>query len=169
MTDKEWKFLESQEFESIFEWGTGGSTFAFANRGKRIVTVDSSKEWIRKVQDACGEFPVTFVFVDLGPTREWGFPVSNVSGEPYVKAFQPQEAVLIDGRFRVACGLYARLHSPDTCRVFIHDFTNRPHYHELLRFYEIVNTVETLVELRAKPSNLETIPKLLDKYFFDAR
>lgn len=171
MTDLEWRMIASEHFDSIFEWGTGGSTCALSELGKRVCTVDSSQAWIDKVKLHANTSLVTFQHVDLGPVKDWGYPVSDtVSGEPYVKAFQPKEAVLIDGRFRVACGLYVLLHCPSECTVFVHDFASRPHYHDLLKFYDIKKQVDSLVALRFKAVwDKNEAERLLRSYYADPR
>ena len=69
--------------------------------------------------------------------------------------------ILIDGRFRVACALNVLKHINRDTYVYIHDFTDRPKYHVLLNYYEIVDKADRLVKLR----KIKEAPQsLIDKY-----
>jgi hypothetical protein len=68
---------------------------------------------------------------------------------PYLHGYQP-DLILIDGRFRVACGLAAALEAPDAT-VLVHDYTFRPDYQILEEFFVVTRKVETLVECHLKP------------------
>ena len=72
--------------------------------------------------------------VDIGPTRKWGHPLGDESKArwpQYAQAVwqaalpQPVDFVLIDGRFRVACALMARLKARPDALVAFHDFWTR--------------------------------------------
>ena len=58
---------------------------------------------------------------------------------------------LVDGRFRVACGLAVALHCRPEAKVAVHDFTGRPQYAGLLDFYDGVEVVRNLQVLQLKP------------------
>ena len=60
------------------------------------------------------------------------------------------DAVLIDGRFRVACLLQAIIHCKPDCVFLFHDFQDRPQYQGVLRHVDVLARVDTLAVMRAK-------------------
>jgi hypothetical protein len=60
------------------------------------------------------------------------------------------DAVLIDGRFRVACLLQAIVHGKPDSLLLFHGFTDRPDYQVVLRHADMLARVDTLAVLRAK-------------------
>src|SRR4051812_3128434 len=67
---------------NYLEFGSGGSTvMASQNVKERIVSVNSSREWLDKVAAAVTNLPgkkpeLILRHVDIGPTKEWGYPTS---------------------------------------------------------------------------------------------
>lgn len=144
-----------QESKHYYEFGSGGSTVWAVKEGLTVKGVESDAKWVNALKNELGE-KCQVDAVDIGPTKEWGFPVSmqQASKFPsYSKAIhQHEEAfdfILVDGRFRVACTMAAIQHillhseAPKNARIFIHDFWNRPHYHVVLPFLEKVDKVES--------------------------
>ena len=146
---------------SLLEFGCGGSTIVAARQVRQVVSIDSDPAWLAKVQAEIAQQAVDFTpfHADIGRVDEWGYPADatrlrdwpryhtliwrHLSGSP--------DAVLIDGRFRVACLLQAVIHcKPDTIFLF-HDFADRPQYHVVLRHVDILTRVDTLAVLRTKP------------------
>jgi len=138
-----------------FEFGSGGSTVWAVKEGLTVKGVESDANWVDALKDNLGGKCEVEV-VDIGPTKEWGFPVSSQAADrfpEYSKAISAHTSVfdfiLIDGRFRVACTMSAILHTldhaddADQVRIFIHDFWNRPHYHVVLQFLEVLEKVDT--------------------------
>jgi len=152
--------LQLAGLSSLLEFGCGGSTVVAARQVRRIVSVDSDPAWLAKVQADVAREVVEFTpfHVDIGPVAEWGYPADesrirdwphyhtdiwrNVQGSP--------DAVLIDGRFRVACLLQAIIHCKPECVFLFHDFQDRPHYHGVLRHVDVLARVDTLAVMRAK-------------------
>lgn len=178
------------ESTAYFEFGMGGSSLLAVRAGMpSIVMVDSDPAWVASVRGhpeiaayaATGKIAV--LHADIGPVREWGNPLdrSEVARWPrYLAAGWAEWAkrqilpdlVFVDGRFRVACCYSVvlatgggALASP---RVMLHDFNEeRPHYRDVLEFFEIAEQVESLCLLRVKQ---ETAPaavlaKLLGRQF----
>jgi hypothetical protein len=145
MSDAERDLLTAflRRSRTYLEFGTGGSTVLAAKFVEsRITSVDSSVEWLDKVRSACTEAgckaELDLVFVDIGPTRDWGYPTdsSTASRWPaYHEAVwerphaREADFCLVDGRFRVACFLQALLHCRPGTPIAIHDFDSRPGYH----------------------------------------
>jgi hypothetical protein len=123
------------------EFGTGGSTVLASKHVKNsILSVDSSRQWLDQVRDACvaRQTKPELSFVDIGPTGDWGVPIdpSTKSRWPdYHSAIweMPRSATadlyLVDGRFRVACFAQIVLHCRPNAIIGIHDFSSRPNYH----------------------------------------
>lgn len=138
-----------------FEFGSGGSTVWAVKEGLTVKGVESDAKWVNALKNKLGE-KCEVEAVDIGPTKEWGFPVSiqQASRFPaYSKAIhhhaQEFDFILVDGRFRVACAMAAIQHvlehskEPQEARIFIHDFWDRPQYHTVLEFLDVVEKAET--------------------------
>lgn len=127
------------------EYGCGkSSVWVSRNVDCDIVSVDTSSEWIGRVQSLVRSSSrrQRFIHVDLGETGWWGTPVSYAQRHriiEYVSAPWADESlrpnvVLIDGRFRIACFLYSLLHSSPGCVILIDDYSERPQYHVVEEF-----------------------------------
>ena len=123
------------------EFGAGGSTVVASKHVQSsILSVDSSCDWLDQVRTACASSRTRpeLIFVDIGPTAEWGFPT-----DPAMKPRWPDyhsaiwkmphsaaaDLYFVDGRFRVACFAQIVLHCNPNAIIGIHDFTSRPKYH----------------------------------------
>lgn len=162
MTDAEIALLERRlsGCTSLLEFGCGGSTFVAARHVGRIVSVDSDPAWLAKVERTLAQEAVDFFpfHADIGPVGEWGYPMDEahmrawpryhvavwrqLSGSP--------DAVLVDGRFRVACLLQAVIHCRPDALFLFHDFQDRPQYHRVLKHVELIDSADTLAVLRAR-------------------
>ncbi|WP_280549003.1 tetratricopeptide repeat protein [Halomonas sp. 11-S5] len=145
-----------------FEFGSGGSTVWAVEQGLTAYGVESDANWVNALKAKLGDGCQVKV-VDIGPTREWGYPVSLDHSErfpDYSRAIHSHDMafdlILVDGRFRVACALSAVKHllkhhpDPTEARIFIHDFWDRPPYHAVLEFLEPLESVETAGLFRLK-------------------
>ena len=163
-----------------FEFGAGGSTVRACQSGLTVHGVESDRAWVDALGERLGEHCQVQV-VDIGPTREWGYPVNN-SGRgrfpEYSEAIhlhdQSFDMILVDGRFRVACVLNAIEHtleraaSPGDTRIFIHDFWDRPHYHAVLEFLDIEESAQTAGVFRVKPDlDRQRLRQVLEKFRFE--
>ncbi len=142
---------------NYLEFGSGGSTCYAASRvAERIVTLDSSAEWLNDVAEWCrtaGGLQPRTIFVDIGPTGAWGVPTDKASQfrwpdyHSHVWATEDAnsfDTFLVDGRFRVACFMQTVLRAKPGSTIMFHDFTNREHYHVVLPFVQAVETAGTL-------------------------
>ena len=183
MSDRELEILHSQleQANHYLEFGAGDSTIHAANtRGVlHIDSVESSQDYINEnllnnpaIQLAVAEQRLRFHIIDLGPTKEWGYPVDDSKSHLWpnyaLSVFaQPSQhdLVLIDGRFRVACALSCLLSTPDHCTIMIHDFWNRTKFYFLLQFFEVHHEVDKLGVFTKKPNlNRVKIKRLLKRY-----
>ncbi|QIB64316.1 O-linked N-acetylglucosamine transferase, SPINDLY family protein [Kineobactrum salinum] len=147
------RYLE--QAQEYFEYGSGGSTVWAVEQGLVVRGVESDQQWVTALQARLGE-RCQVTAVDIGPTREWGFPTSldhqdqfpaySLAIEQHARAF---DLILVDGRFRVASTLAAirhlRTHHShcEDARIFIHDFWNRTQYHAVLEFLDTVEQCES--------------------------
>ncbi len=131
----------------MLEYGAGGSTLVAAERPHgTLVTVESDRRWLDGVLAQCQErsLPgrVVPVHVDIGPTKQWGFPRNQecwhrfprYSRKPWSVleqlGLQP-DLVLIDGRFRVACFLASCVFASRPTRILFDDYHSRDRYHRV--------------------------------------
>lgn len=155
-----------------FEYGCGGST-AIANGIStllRITSVETDYEWAKKVHEVCPD--VNMIWVDVGPTKEFGQPVDETLRlawprvpEVWLMAEQSYDLVLIDGRFRVACAALICLFPKQVKRICFDDFTNRPQYHVILPFVDVLETVDNMILCKPKVNfDREACQTLYDTY-----
>ena len=158
---------------SYLEFGSGASTLAAARAGVPLVTVESDSAFLNAVETRCqaiaGEdapSSMTFVRANIGPTGPWGKPVlpsvqrprrwRNYPSAPWdqLGADYRADAVLVDGRFRVACALSVVLHQPDVeWTILVDDYEGRSHY-------EAVEDFARLVERKGRMARFAPMPRV---------
>jgi len=145
----------------FFEWGAGGSTIEFSKYVKRYYSVEHDFEWYNLVKNRLKKKANVKIYY-LPPCTEnlkW-FPIFNegkyTDFKNYVRFVNnigllgiKFDVVLIDGRARVDCAIEVLPYLSKDAIVFIHDF-DRQYYWKVLKYYEIVDIVDNLVELRRK-------------------
>ena len=73
--------------------------------------------------------------------------------------------ILIDGRFRVACCLKCHDIMNDNCLIAFDDFLNRPYYHIVLDYFDIVEkTQDNRMVILKKKMNTNVPKELIEKY-----
>ena len=158
-----------------FEYGVGDSTiWVLENTSSRIISVDTDKKWINKVDISKYKKRIYINWINLGETENWGRPktyeyrkyffdyVSNVWTFK-LKA----DVILIDGRFRVASFLYSLINAKEGSVIFFDDYTDRFHYHvveEVLEVYE--NFGRQAVFKVPKVFNKKLAEELLKKFIY---
>lgn len=125
------------------EYGCGTSTIWCAqNCQATIVSVDSSADWIRHVENTVSApGRLNMIHMDLGELGPWGRPVgyshrnrfADYIAAPWSLEVKP-DVVLVDGRFRVACFLYSLLSAEPGSVILFDDYKDRPHYHLVEEF-----------------------------------
>ncbi|HBU20150.1 MAG TPA: hypothetical protein DEF32_17825 [Hydrogenophaga sp.] len=152
---------EIKDAKYYLEFGLGGSTIRAIQRSKAIIhTVESSTDWVKEMRRYLlvrqhEKRRLRIFSVDIGPVLEWGYPKSDNfknSFETYSSGiFQSIDCsqidlILVDGRFRVACTLKSILECQvnSSVKILIHDFWNRPQYHTVLQYLDIVKKVDTI-------------------------
>jgi hypothetical protein len=132
--------------KTILEYGSGGSTVVAAELGRRVFSVESDAAWLAGMEAWFAANPqagqVTMHHGDVGPTGDWGMPVSSGAFRKYPgyaasvwdrKDFVAPDVVLVDGRFRVACFVTAFLRTTRPVRLLFDDYVERQHYHVVER------------------------------------
>lgn len=156
--------------QRILEFGAGGSTAEWVALGcPHIVSVENDPDWIDHMRrQPCLREPLrtgrlTILHADTGPILGWGWPDGTEHMESWPSywssvweseaiqgAAQPPDLVFVDGRFRVACTLFAAQKITPLGLLAIHDFWDRPHYHVVLRHLNVVASSERLVVLQRR-------------------
>ncbi|POZ52805.1 hypothetical protein [Methylovulum psychrotolerans] len=183
MTAAELNVLHSHidSASNFLEFGAGASTLYAASVPsiRQIDSVESSAEFVDEnlkpnpvISEALSAGRLLFHIIDIGKTFYWGYPASfckkHVWPDYSFRIFRQKsehDLVLIDGRFRVACTLNTILNTPEHCKILIHDFWNRPHYHVVLSFLETQAEVDTLGVFTKRPGiDQRQVKSLIDKY-----
>ncbi len=174
-------FINSIKQSKLYlEFGAGGSTLcALLESEAKVISIESDSQWIKSVSESkyvkemISINRLKIVHIDIGPTRKWGFPkglqYKNLFPKYSSEIYKSDETidvdtVFIDGRFRVACTLQSihQYKDKDNIQIMIHDFVNRPHYHVVLTYLEIVKQVDTLVICKIK-NNID-LDMLIEDY-----
>lgn len=121
------------------EYGVGKSSlWVLENSKASVLAVDTSEFWIYKVKSSAGVQANRFEieWIDLGPIGWAGRPVSYAHRgafqryiqSPWTRKQKPQ-AILVDGRFRVASFLYSLAMADPGTIIFFDDYRERGQYH----------------------------------------
>lgn len=163
--------------KAYYEFGSGGSTKLATRHGVEVYGVESDKFWVETLRKEAG--PLCKVeYVDIGPTKEWGYPVDETEKAKFPKYSEAImrykngfDVILIDGRFRVACTLNAIKHTlqhksaAQKTLIIIHDFWDRPNYHVVLNFLDVVDSAESLGVFKLKKNiDLKHLAEKLREY-----
>jgi protein O-GlcNAc transferase len=164
---------------NYFEFGSGGSTYQAIKRAnlQSIISVESDIRWYNRIKDLIGvDSRLNYKYVDIkAAANNWGRPGPGSSLEDWKKYSEticdtnlPKiDYILIDGRFRVACCLKSFYILDENGLIAFDDFLNRPTYHIVLNYFEIVKKTldNRMVILKKRGSNLEGPPaSLIEKY-----
>eukprot|EP00042_Codosiga_hollandica_P048176 m.534820 g.534820 ORF g.534820 m.534820 type:complete len:230 (-) comp57608_c0_seq36:133-822(-) len=145
---------------TMLEYGSGASTLHFSRRVKAYYSVEHDLTWCASLRPLLEHLNLTSVHYHCEGMNE-GVPAPECFQVPggasnhktcrssyaqyknYIEApaqFNVKfDAVLVDGRARPQCAIFAAdlLASPSSI-VFIHDWNERSGYHEVLQVYDIV-------------------------------
>lgn len=145
--------------ETYVEYGGGGSSFQATQNAAKVITVESDKRFLNALiaEMAPNILANQWIpcYVDIGFTGTWGNPVDqrpinrnierwgNYVDRPWTiireRNWPQPDFLLIDGRFRVACALKARveLNSVPEINILIDDYSVRPWYWVLSNFFHV--------------------------------
>ncbi len=153
----------------VLEFGSGNSSsFFFANNTGSLVSVESDRQFLESL--GTNEVLVRYylgkkwtpIHANIGATEEWGAPKDKyprwdwLNYHEQVWELMPHtdfDLILIDGRFRVACLCQSLLRCENREVVFlVHDFWDRPQYHDILKLCALVDRADTLAVFKRKRS-----------------
>jgi hypothetical protein len=151
--------------DDYVEFGAGGSTvWASHLVGKTVTSVDSSREWLIKVEQYCRMKNVRLtpllVLADIGPIRNLGYPADDKHKSSWPRYYcsvweipnvASADTYLVDGRFRVASFMKVMLQGNPRAHVLIHDFANRPEYHVVHEFAREIARTDNLSVFQRLP------------------
>ncbi len=136
--------------ESYLEFGAGSSTIMATSMCKQVTTVESDFRFLEAVERKCATFEgseLNLLHADIGRTGPWGKPLFPALPRSRTWRSYPEtpwsrlgtdfraDAILIDGRFRVACALAVVLHQPDLEWIMLFDdYADRRHYAPITEF-----------------------------------
>ena len=152
--DKE-LFLDAlKKATRYLEYGGGGSTIMAARQGIETVCIESDQRFAREIRKRIDSVPhrVSVHYADIGPTGRWGRPIPILAMPRFRRryphyVYAPDrfagngffDLVLIDGRFRVACALYAirrAVQAEVSCLICFDDYLLREKYQVLAQYCE---------------------------------
>jgi len=173
-----YKYLDNSKI--YFEYGSGGSTYQASIRSNinKIYSVESDKEWSNILKQNIKSNNITYFFNEMNAQpNNWGYPGPNStqtqhkSYSNYIRMLSEQEQksidfILIDGRFRVACCLKCFDIISEKCLIAFDDFLDRPVYHVVLDYYDIVEkTTDNRMVILQKKKYINAVPdELIQKY-----
>jgi len=154
---------------TYFEFGSGGSTNTASYYKLKVYSVESDVSWHNNLKN--NNISATYITVDL-KANNLGYPGINTTLEDWKRYFQAYDSkynadiILIDGRFRVVCGLDIFSKIRNDTLVLIHDYENRYSYHILEKYYIKVRKWDTLSAFFKNP-NITSIPQnVYNKYMY---
>ena len=179
--EKELLQKELKKSKNYLEFGSGGSTILAVTEGlcENIVSVESDYNWIEELKTSNtinSAQNLTFEYVDVGNVGSWGTPIEadkkelfpNYSSKVFKDFPYDYDLVFIDGRFRVACTLQTILNCSKEVTIIIHDYNNRPQYHCVLNFLDIIYTIDTIAVFKIKKNiNKVKLYKYYEKYKYN--
>lgn len=171
-----YKYLDRAS--KYFEWGSGGSTCAAAKKSniKEVISVESDKSWHKAMRETIvGKSHVKLLFIDLHcAPNTWGRPgptCPKLDQRAYSNQIVGQngiDLVLIDGRYRVACCLKAHSVVDDNCVVLFDDFLDRPQYHSVLAYYNVIEKTSDNRMVALKKKGASPSAEMIEKYELEA-
>jgi protein O-GlcNAc transferase len=179
--DKQMFYKYLNKASIYFEFGSGGSTYqaCLKQNIQKIYSVESDLRWNHKLRQILkNETKVQFIYNEMNARpNTWGYPGKN-SIPSQRKKYSDQiliinenerkkiDLVLIDGRFRVACCLKCFGVVSDDCVIVFDDFLDRPNYHIVLNYYDIIEkTRDNRMVILKKKLDVDSIPKqIIDQY-----
>jgi len=173
-------FLELIKNCNVYgEYGCGQSTvWMLKNTDCKILAVDSSNEWINRVQKRVDKLNnperVKLIYTNCGAISHFGYPKDyseRFSYKNYLNSIWDCEIkpdlVLIDGRFRVASFLTSLLRASPGTKILFDDYTNRTQYHLVEEFITPVKkTSRQALFIRPDKLNKEKIISEINNFSF---
>ena len=153
----------------ILEYGSGGSTvFATRHTSAQIISIESDAAWAENlraglVAEGSMRPGVEILHADIGPTKEWGMPLTHNEWRRYwalpmgiwQSGRKPRpDVVMIDGRFRLGCFAAVLLSTEQPVTVLWDDYTNRKYYHAAEEWVPVAEKVGRMARFEVTPRAL---------------
>ena len=171
---------------NYYEFGSGGSTLLACKMNvPNITTVEYDLEWYnklkqnqfinKKIENNTLEiklFNLNCVWWEYVSWASTPKSIENVNKEDWERyscsifeCERTQDLILVDGRFRVNCALNSYYKMDSNSYLLFHDYTIRPQYHIIEKFFNLVDNQDTL-SIFQKKSNIDELELLecIDKY-----
>ena len=177
--DKEMFYRYLKNANVYFEYGSGGSTYqaSILNNIKKIYSVESDIQWQNKLKQTITSLNINYIYNEMKtPPNSWGYPGKNSTSiqkinysNHMIKLSKEEQnsidLVFIDGRFRCACCLKCYDIIQDNCLIAFDDFLNRPWYHIVLEYFDIIEkTQDNRMVILKKKKNVNIPKELIEKY-----
>ena len=172
-----YKYLDN--INVYFEYGSGGSTYQASIRKniKHIYSVESDNIWQKKLKKIITNHNIDYIFNEMDTQlNNWGYSGKNATNIQKINysnqmtklSKEEQDSIdliLIDGRFRVACCLKCYDIIKDNCHIVFDDFLDRPYYHVVLEYFDIIEkTQDNRMVILKKKKNINIPKELIEKY-----
>ena len=139
--EKELYYKYLNKATNYLEYGSGGSTYnaVLKNNIKKIVSVESDKDWYNKMNNMINNNKLIYKYIELNAKpNNYGYPKnvpfnimklypSVIEEYKYINF----DLILIDGRFRVACALICFKYIDNNCFMIVDDIIGRDYYNEI--------------------------------------
>lgn len=177
--DKKMFYKYLDKINVYFEYGSGGSTYqtSIKKNIKTIYSVESDITWQNKLKELITTPNINYIFNEMDTQPNiWGMPGKNATDIQKINysnqitklSKEEQDSidlVFIDGRFRVACCLKCYNIIKDNCLIAFDDFLNRPQYHIVLKYFDIIEkTQDNRMVILKKKKNVNIPKELIEKY-----
>jgi len=179
-------FIEClKSVSNYLEFGSGGSTILAlkSENTKKIVSVESDLNWIKYLRKSptindAKEGRLNLIHIDIGKTGKWGVPTQidkkelfpDYSTKIFTQYENDYDLVFVDGRFRVACVLQTILNCKPDVKILIHDYNDRPQYHSILQFVNIIYTIDTMALFSIKENiDRKKVEEVYEFFKYDYR
>lgn len=154
MSDSERDLIVSylDDTDVMLEWGAGGSTLYFSGYVQEYYSIEHNRVWYNQVKRALpGNVSLLLVEPDIPLPEQDAVFVDSVASykryESYVHVVDTLQrvfdSVLIDGRARAYCAEAVLPYLCGDAIVFIHDYLERPRYHWIEEYYQLIDSIDT--------------------------
>lgn len=167
--------------EEYLEYGSGGSTVEAARLNKNFTTVESDPVFLEALRKKIGSDKGRLIHADIGPVENWGVPIykrrwpwrrwrwKRYATIPWKAKISP-DLVLIDGRFRVLCGLYTLKEMVgQEFEILFDDYRDRDFYHGFQDFAELKSFVGRMAIFGPKQFDDSALAQAIERYSSDWR
>ena len=133
----------------ILEWGSGGSTLYFPQFVKHYISIEHDITWYNKIVFDVAE-NVDYHRIPIHEPK-FNDKLDAAAADCHMGAGD----TIVDGRCRAMCAYVALdLLKPGGILLF-HDFIPRKYYHGILKYYDVVETQDTLAALVKRDNYIE--------------